>query len=580
MNSKTALKPHADCGSEPRQLALFPLDPWGAKYAFEVVDHPACGISRAMIGPLPLGDSYKPGGIQCLATTEDGTFAAAIWIDRPELEDPNIFWEKVKNKLVTAQQRPTADDGLKWHLSSDDCLKTWTKPEFWEHCGETVLRCGHALSKLLKYHEFGSDLFVCDADLVRIEGRATAMLREQIEPAALWVVNGLLPGLGSVLKNRPGLSMALAYEIVSQAKRHSSNAVVYALQALRTESVGVLHLIASGQPEDDAQKVKDAIFKGYSVPDAFVNIGIPKATYRRTLSKASKGLNSTTEPAISLSNLPLAGRDWLSAMRLTTLRPFNRTEDVSEFSQLISRIQAIGFQQIETAPQLLQWCISLGYTKSCARLSLLINQAHALIGACRGLIGKRVTIDEAVSATLNWVQDLPAGARTGLNFSEVLDPDEPALMLACVSVISCQPLKELVQPIFEVHPGYSSRFQVPEFLNLQALNGFDIAVLHGKECGNCLQYSSTVLNYVTEGVALYGVSTSSGVVGTIALRYDKTERQPKIEVQEVCGIRNSPATLDLCRLAQCLAESWTVEEQESTWDSYDDICTHWRNSVS
>lgn len=123
MNSETALSPHAACYSEPRQLSLFPLDPWGTEYAFEVVDHPVCGISRALIGPLQLGKNEKPSRIKCLAATEDGAFAAAICIDHPELEDPRIFWGKVEKELATARQRPIADDGLKWHLSSDDCLK-------------------------------------------------------------------------------------------------------------------------------------------------------------------------------------------------------------------------------------------------------------------------------------------------------------------------------------------------------------------------------------------------------------------------------------------------------------------------
>lgn len=577
MNSETALNPSADCGSEPWQLSLFPFDPWGAKYAFEVVEHPACGISRAMIGPLALGESYKLSAIQCLASTEDGTFAASMWIERPEIEDPNIFWEEVKTKLTTARQRPIADDSVKWHLSSDDCIRTWTRPEFWESDGESVPRCAHALSKLLKYQEYGDELFVCDGELVGIEARAMAMLREQVDRAVSWVVNGLFPGLGSVLTKRPSLSIALAHQIVSQAKSYGSNAIAYALQALSTESVGVLHLIASGQPEDDAQKVMNAIFKGYSVPDAFVDIGIPRATYRRTLSKASRDRSATMKPATGLSDLPLAGRDWLFAMRLTTLRPFNSPGDISEFSQLLSCIQAISFQQSETAPHLLQWCISPGYTKCCARLSLLMNQAYTLIGACGGLIGKHLTIDEAVSATLNWVQDLPEGVRAGSDFSEALDPDNPALILSCVAMASGQPLNQLMRPIFEIHPGVPSHFQVPSYLTLQPLNSFDVAVLHGRTCGNCLQYASTVASYVVEGAALYRVSTETGIAGTIALRYDKSERNPKVEVQEVTGLKNAPAMIELCGFAQSLAESWSSEEVMAKWACYEDRCSQWRN---
>ena len=85
---------------------MFPLDSWGAGYAFEVVDHPTAGISRAMIGPLSLGSSYKPAKIKCLATTEAGDFAAAMWIDQPPLEDPKALWEKVEKELVIARHAP------------------------------------------------------------------------------------------------------------------------------------------------------------------------------------------------------------------------------------------------------------------------------------------------------------------------------------------------------------------------------------------------------------------------------------------------------------------------------------------
>ena len=137
-----------------------------------------------------------------------------------------------------------------------------------------------------------------------------------------------------------------------------------------------------------------------------------------------------------------------------------------------------------------------------------------------------------------------------------------------------------MQPIFEAHPGFSRNFRTPEALTLQALNSLDIAILHGKACDNCLQSSSTVARYVIEGVALYGVCTKTGVVGTLALRYDKTEKNPKVEVQEVSGSRNRPLGVDLCRLAQSLAESWTNTAQEADWAAYEDHCAHWRHLIS
>ncbi|MDP2819635.1 MAG: hypothetical protein Q8O29_15470 [Polaromonas sp.] len=412
MNSETAFNLHADCCSQPRQLSLFPLESWGAEYAFEVVDRPTPGISRAMIGPLPLGSSYKPGKIKCLATTEDGVFAAAIWIDQPPLEEPKILWEKVENKLVVARHAPIALNSMSLRLGSDDCLKNWIKPELWDALstsGKTVPRCVHSISKLLRFHEFGKEIFVDDEALKRIEVKALAILREQLCSAVHWVIGGLESALDSILLHRPSLSMALVNRIVSRAKQHGPTAVVYALQALRTESIGVLHLIASGQPEIDAQRVQDALFNGHSVPDTFANLGITKSTHRRTVLRPIPCPALPHVPIFSLSNLPMAGRDWLFAMRLTTLFPFHRSEDFLEFSRLLNQIQAIDFQRVESAPRLLQWCILPGHSKSCVRLNLLMNYAQALIRACRGLVGARVTIDEAVSVALDCVQNLQRG---------------------------------------------------------------------------------------------------------------------------------------------------------------------------
>ena len=555
----------------------------GATYAFEVIDRPVPGIARAMIGPLPLGQPFKPERIQCLAITTDGEFASAVSIDRPRLEDDKSFWEQVQSSLEIERLMPIEHDHLKWHLASEKCFKKWTVPQFWgsmQLCNGSYSVSVRALSQLLKINEHKGNLFVSEDDLIAIEARAADMLREQMNEAVRWVIGGLVPVLREIILERPGLSIGTANQIITKARSYHPTSVPYALQALKNESLGVLHLIASGQPEPDARIIQEALFKGHSVPDAFASIGVVKSTYRRTVLRPANSNAVMSKQAISLSDLPIAGREWLIAMRLTEHLPLRHGKDVSEFSQLLSFILMLDFQRVETAPMLLQWSISPGYAESCIRTKRLISYALASIAACDGLIGIKLTFDDAVRGVLDWVAHLPKDFRAGANFYQALNPDDFIQVVACAALISKHPISQFMLKIFEVHPGLPCNLRMQDSWTLQVLDTLDLAVSHGRECNNCLRSLSTVVDYVVDGAALYAVHTGRGVAGTIALRYDTTERFPKVEVLQVTGVNNTVADYELCKLAQCLAESWTIEEQKTKWASSEDQCIHWRNIVS
>lgn len=234
MNSDTALMPFTNRCLQARQLSLFPLDTLGAVYAFEVIDHPAPGISRAMIGPLPLGQPFKPERIKCLAATADGLFASAVSIELPQLQDADNFWRKVRRSLEVDRLMPIEHDDLKWHFTSEKCLQKWAAPQFWGSmhlCKGNYSGSVRALSELLKINELGNDLSVSDDALIAIEVRAADMLLEQMSDAVRWVMGGLEPVLCEVILVRPGLSIGMADQIIAKAKRHHPTSVAYALQA-------------------------------------------------------------------------------------------------------------------------------------------------------------------------------------------------------------------------------------------------------------------------------------------------------------------------------------------------------------
>ena len=583
MNSETAKNQNLDGCLQPVRLSLFPLDTSGAAFAFEVVERPVPGISRAMIGPLPLGQPFMPERIQCLASTADGQFASAVSIEWPQFQDFQSFWEQVQRGLEIEQHMPIEHDHLKWHLISDNCLKKWTMPQFWgskQLCSGNYFVSVRALIELIKINEHGNDSSISDDELVAIEARAADMLRKQLSDAVHWVMGGLLPLLHEVVLERPGLSLCVANQLITHARGYHPNSVAYALQALKNESFGVLHLVACGQPEADAKIIQEALFKGLSVPDAFAGIGVAKSTYRRTVSKHVITNTATGKQAINLGDLPLAGREWLTAMRLTEHLPLQHARDVSEFSRLLGDVLKLNFQQDDTAPRLLQWSIRPGYPRCCIRMTRLISQARASIGTCDGLIGFKLTFDSAVHGVLDWLEHWPEDIRVSDDFGQVLNPDNFSQLITCAAFISKYPISQLMRRIFEAHPGLPSKSLVHDSWTIQVLDTLDLTVSHGRECNNCLRSLSKVISYVIDGTALYAVRSASGIAGTIALRYDSTEWVPKVEVLQITGVKNAVADYDLCRLAQCLAESWTIDEQENKWSAYETQCTHWRGLVS
>jgi len=72
------------------------------EHAIAVIERPHPGISRAMIGPLVLGDVAHPidSKLRCLAATEVGAFAASTWISRAQLNNPKTLWNRVIPDLV------------------------------------------------------------------------------------------------------------------------------------------------------------------------------------------------------------------------------------------------------------------------------------------------------------------------------------------------------------------------------------------------------------------------------------------------------------------------------------------------
>jgi hypothetical protein len=279
--------------SPTRQLSLFPLDQWGAEHAVAMLEHPYPGIARAMIGLLVLGDAQQPidGMFRCVAIADDGILAAAIWVSSAQIRTPTDLWSTVASHLALARERPIAIPNPIWKPTSDDCFKVWSEPLFWipmSRQGDPVHLSVKALSKLMTRQALGSQSLLSRSDMTRIESQALGVVREQIASGVRYLFSALLPGLTEALTTRPRLSISMAQQLMALAAQHSPSAITYAMQALRTESFGLIHLITSGQPEREAREVREAIFSGSSLPSALSDFGVAKAVHRQTIRRPTQ----------------------------------------------------------------------------------------------------------------------------------------------------------------------------------------------------------------------------------------------------------------------------------------------------
>jgi hypothetical protein len=577
----------ADAELHPFQLDLYPLDPWGANQLMAIVEKPSPGLVRALIGPVTLGGCEFARGaiVRCLAVAENRTLASSVFLPRALLyNSPLEFWRRVLDSFAQAREHllPRVDFGMP--RTPPDCLKSWSSPLPWiprAQCGDPVHGAVRALSHMEVRRQTDLGVEKDSVDYLRIEAEANAAFCKQIAEGVRHVLQALDPALFNILMHRPKLSIAVAHQILCMAKMHSPRAVTYALQAMRTESQGLLHLIASDHPKEDAQQVQDAIFSGQSLPDAFLNLGVAKAAHRQSLLKPVGRGEQWQEPELSMSELQIAGCDWLTVMRLTQHIPLNDEGDWSEFRGAVQLVLEQNFKHEKTALQLLLYCTRPTMNRCSARLGQVISHARALATAVRGLTNVVVAFDDVVSKLLELVGTIAADGPYGPYGSEfpwTVGLVDPWHLAAGAAHITGKPLSEILGSLFEEHPKLPSSFTHSEYLSAHPLNSLELVMGNGVECNSRLQLYGYALRYLTDGVALFGVRSGSEFIGTIAFQYDVSENNPKVQVQEISTSYNVDNAF--FRLARSLEDAFNTDEEIPAWVAYQDQCAQWRRRAT
>jgi hypothetical protein len=558
------------------QRQLFPLDTWGAESAFAVIDEPYPGIKRAMVGPLCLGGHDQPEeSLKCLAVAEDGMFLACMRVSRNQLASSTAAWKRVLHGLDVARQYPVS---VKTVTEGDvplDCLECWSSLAFWvphPRGWNPVPGPLRALFRLLQNHY---DAPACPPTNMDVPG----MLALQVASAVSEVSLALNPRLHGALTMRPKMSVSMAHRLLVLAEAHGVKSQRYALQALNTESLGLLHLAASGHPDCESSRVRDAIFSGTSLPETLARMGVAKATHKRSLKEIPQSAFQAPSTVLSLSEHLIAGRDWLRAMRLAGDVLTQAQLDWKEFLLLEHKISLLNLQRAETVCRILQWCLQPKYQRN-YRFELVARYARSIARLASDQAGITVTYDDAFNLALELVQQFSTQTISDEVRSTKVKPENLWQVLSTVSRLRGQTATKLMHTIFDAHPGIPAGFCMPESVAIFPLDSVELTKVHGMACDVCIQNPQSVIEYVTGGCALYGVMSADGTIGTIALIFDKTADPHRVQLLQLSGADNSAPHPDVTKLAGALADSWVDEPQLARWEHYMNQCERWVETVS
>ena len=565
------------------QLNLFPLDPWGAEHIFEVFDRPVAGIARAMIGPIPLASEAKGHAIdiRCLAVTEDQEFVALLEVPSIKLDTPDLLWATVLHKLEIAKRQPIETNSA-GPLTPPDCVKTWLEIETWSRnsCKNNTLdRCSHALAKLFESQLTGSEFTACDERSAIFEMRANTAIAHQISIGVDLVLSALQSELLGIITHRNRLSVSMACKLLALARSHNVVVVKYAHQALRTESFGVIALITSGQPPNESLLVRDAIFTGKSLPEAFENVGVPKASHRRAICKTSAQNVRQSQDNFALSDLAMSGQQWLVAMRLSALHPPQTTTQWQDFAKFVQCLCTLNLQDSRMVPSIVQWCAKSKYKSSSEKLNFLFHYAKSLQVTAAWLDSLDISFEDALVHSLGLLHDSNDWRPLSYSSEFKLDLKDVSALVKVLAKATGKSLDDLMRRILDLHPGVPDTFNQEHPGVASPLHTFDLALSHGRIAGNCLSSVSIVMDYISSGTALYAVRTANGVLGTVALLLDSSDDQPRVYVSEIQECDAEPTKFEISHIAKLLADACSTNTEIPKWTAYASLCASWRQCL-
>ena len=559
------------------QQLLFPLDPWGCERVFVVVDHPHPAIARAIVGPLILGrDRYSgPQLLRCIALHSSRHFLFSAQISANFRVDTEKFWAIVASHFRPADLCRVGVPSEPWAVTPKDSFKHWTGNAFWmteavssEHLHNTV----YVLSKLLARHDVDGHLVGETDHPLRYEHLALIHVNDQLVAAMEQLFQAMVPELRAAYTRRPRLSTGLVNRLMALAQADGVQATKYMLQAIQTESFGLLHLMAFDDGCPDAHDILQVVLSGGSLPTKFLELGVSKGVHRRTLFRPDHPDRQKPSPPLDISSLNMPGVQWLAAMRLTQRQPIYSLEHWQAFGHMLEQLMALDLSDLSLNSAVMGHCVKAGYKTCAAVLKGLISNAHALMKGAQNIALVSLVFADAIGIAMEWETYQPVPPARHSRIDREPDWTDPAELILVVCQVFGLDVHETIQGILNTHPGLPTGFSDVKGLLLLPVDSLALTMFHGYKVGNCLQNFRSVVNYLVEGVALYGIQDDGVIVWTIALKRDADEQDLKVKVLEISGQNNDRAGYKLGHLAKSLADKWNADGDSEVWIRFSAQC--------
>ena len=560
------------------QQALFPLDPWGAGEVFVVIDHPHPTIVRAMVGPLVLGRDRSPGEWrpQCIALKSNRRCLVRTSVDETWLFEPERLWDHVTHAIRADTYWDMGDDSDSVATGEDSILH-WSSNAFWMKqggVGKGFHEAVYRLSKLLAQAALEGSLCGETLHPLHHEHLATAQVEAQCMAAIQHLVHAMVPELQAAYARRPYLSTGMVNRLLSLTQDYGGEAARNMLQAIQTESVGLLHLMTLRAEFSAAAEILEAVCRGDSLPAKLKQLGISKSAHRLTLVKPEHLSRQTQLPPGDINSFSVTGPQWLEAMRLPHIQRVASLGDSRALRNTLAALQLLQDVQLQAlnnqtlSSAVVEFCVKKGDMACCAVFKRLCKNARALMTGAQRIAQTRLTFEGAIGMAMKWEVTTLGDGYVNCH----CDWTNPHDFLLVVCQEFGIEVVDVMRPIMKAHPGVPDGFKVAAGLALLPLDSLELTLFHGQQVGNCLGSFATMAFYIARGQALYSVRNNGVAIGTIALSCGTSASTPRVVVSEVSGLDDGPFNDRLVTFAQLLADKWNEDCERLQWIRYVTQC--------
>jgi hypothetical protein len=552
-----------------QQLNLFGFSPWSQTSYVCLVRSPCKGVACAVLAPV-FSAYDQPSAydqrIHCLLISEDGWHISVADISHEQLFHDDV-WPRLSNGLLHSPDSCAAVDPSCYEIAND-CFSSILNPAKWHLTvdDKTARRTAvTSFAKMLAGQIRASGVDVKSTDMPKLELQASATLIQRMEVAVrLAMLSALAPEIEKLLAERPALGLSQARNLLDLARPYGAEALRNAIQALRTESLGLLNLIVSAS-DNRVVRLRNALFSGLSFPSVLAEqFGISRSAHRCSLRR----VHERTTVSHGLADRALDGFAWVTVLRLLSagLERLPQTErgDWNRFIELALCADLLDLESKKRMRDLACWCWRV--QDSAARCKYLLTTARRVQDTAERWGTPRPSLGTVVDVLLAIFRS--DEYRFFAHGGEECVPFGIAHSLQALSVLTGICMADLTSDIFAACPLMTTGTGP---VRLRQLCSLTEVVEFGKGRMCCLGSEGTATNYAARG-PLFELTDSRGMFGTLALVVKPSpECAAELSIYEIDHF----APEDLALIA-AIKELCRITSGSPQWVAYSMRLTAWR----